>query len=95
MITQPVTVTDMRRNAKSVLERIRKEKELPIVVHSRVVAVLISYSSYQEIKKRLKELEDKYLDVVFAEAEKEYREGKTKTFTNVRNLIKDLHEGKV
>ncbi|MBN2307088.1 type II toxin-antitoxin system prevent-host-death family antitoxin [Candidatus Peregrinibacteria bacterium] len=55
-ITQPITVTDMRRDPKSLLERVKKEGVVPILTHSEFEAAIISVDELNRLYESIKEL---------------------------------------
>ena len=55
-ITQPITTTDMRRDPKSLLERVKKEKLIPILVHSEFAAAVISIDELNRLYEKIKDL---------------------------------------
>lgn len=55
-IIQPITTTDMRRDPKSLLERVKKEKTVPILVHSQLEAVVISMDELNRLYETIKDL---------------------------------------
>lgn len=55
-ITQPATMTDLRRNPKEALKRMQKEKIVPILVHSKFVGALISMDELNALQEAVKDL---------------------------------------
>lgn len=55
-IVQPATTTDMRRDPKSLLERVKKEKVVPILVHSQFEAVVMSVDELNRLHEIIKDL---------------------------------------
>lgn len=75
-ITQPATMTDLRRNPKGVLKRMQKEKIVPILVHSKFPGALISIEELNRLQEELRVLRhEQFVDEVL-EAAKEVAEGK-------------------
>jgi len=55
-IVQPATVTDMRRDPKSLLERVKREKVVPILVHSEFGVAMIDVEELNRLHDIIKQL---------------------------------------
>lgn len=73
-ITQPTTITDMRRDPKNLLARVKKEKVLPILVHSKFEAAFISIDELNRLYEELKTLRREQFVQETLEAGKEVEE---------------------
>lgn len=74
-ITQPTTITDIRRDPKAILARLKKEKVLPILVHSKFEAAFISIDELTRMYEELHALRHSQFVQETLEAEKEIEEG--------------------
>ena len=74
-ITQPATITDLRRNPKGILERIKKEKIVPILTHSKYEAAFISIGELNRLYEELKALRHEQFVGEVIESEKEVESG--------------------
>ncbi len=92
-ITQPVTVTDMRRDPKNLLERVKKEGVVPILTHSEFEAAVISVDELNRLYKSIKELKHELFvqETLEAAASVERGEG-IGPFDDVDESIKALNE---
>lgn len=71
-IVQPITTTDMRRDPKSLLERVKKEKMVPILVHSQLEAVVMSIDELNHLHEIIKDLKHELFVQETLEAERDY-----------------------
>ena len=73
-ITQPITVTDMRRDPKDLLKRVKKEGVVPILVHSEFEAAVISIDELNRLYEKIKDLKHELFVQKTLAAEKDYKE---------------------
>lgn len=74
-ITQPITVTDMRRDPKALLKRVKKEGVVPILVHSEFPAAFIAIDKLNELYELIKELKHEIFVMETLEASAEIERG--------------------
>ena len=90
-ITQPITVTDMRRDPKALLKRVKKEGVVPILVHSEFPAAVISIDKLNELYEAIKELKHELFVQETLEAKAEIEGGGGhKPFNSTEDFIKHL-----
>ncbi len=73
-IVQPVTVTDMRRDPKALLKRVEKEQVVPILVHSKISAAVVSVEELNRLHETIKELKHDMFVQETLESVKDYEE---------------------
>ena len=98
-ITQPITVTDMRRDPKALLKRVKKEGVVPILVHSGYPAAVIAIEKLNELYDMIRELKHEIFVQETLEVEKEFeRNGGSGPFNSVdefmEHITKVINEGK-
>ena len=71
-ITQPATTTDMRRDPKSLLERVKKEKVVPVLVNSQYEVAFISVDELNHLHEIIKDLKREIFVQETLEAERDY-----------------------
>lgn len=95
-IIQPITTTDMRRDPKSLLERVKKEKTVPILVHSQLEAVVISMDELNRLYEMIKDLKHELFVQETLGAIREYEEhggsGPFDTIEEFENHINEITE---
>jgi len=74
-ITQPTTITDIRRDPKGILTRLKKEKVLPILVHSKFEAAFISIDELTRLYEELRALRHEHFALETLDAKKEVSTG--------------------
>ena len=89
-IVQPTTITDMRRNPKKLLSRVKKERVLPILVHSKFEAAIISIEELEKLYEELRALRHEQFVEGVLEAEKEIERGESYTFDSIEDYMKYL-----
>jgi prevent-host-death family protein len=92
MIAQPTSITELRRDPRRVMARVKKEKVVPILVHSKFQATLVDIEEWQRMQQELKDLRHEQFvkEVIEAENEVERGEGHG-PFDNVTDLMKHLN----
>lgn len=90
-IVQPITTTDMRRDPKGLLARVKKEKVVPILTHSKVEAAIISVDELNHLHEIIKELKHELFvqETLAASAEIDRGEGYG-PFKSVDEMMKHL-----
>jgi hypothetical protein len=92
-ILQPMTITDMRRDPKSLLARLKKEKVLPVLVHSRYEAAFVDIDELNRLYSEIKELKHRLFAEETLRAEQEVREGKGNgPFKSIDELMEHLDQ---
>lgn len=92
-ITQPITTTDMRRDPKSLLERVKKEKMIPILVHSQLEAVVISMDELNRLYENIRDLKHEIFVKETLGAIKEYEDcGGSGPFSTMKEFEKHINE---
>ncbi|MBI5411772.1 type II toxin-antitoxin system prevent-host-death family antitoxin [Candidatus Peregrinibacteria bacterium] len=91
-ITQPATITDMRRNPKGILRRIKKEKVVPILTHSKYEAAFISIDELDRIQEELKDLRHELFVQETLESSRQVERGEfSGPFDTVEDLMRHLN----
>jgi len=90
-IVQPITTTDMRRDPKSLLERVKKEKVVPVLAHSQYEVAMVSVDELNRLHEMIKDLKHELFvqGVLEAGAEIERGEGYG-PFKSVDEMMKHL-----
>ncbi len=92
-ITQPVTTTQMRRDPKSILKRLKKEKVIPIFVNSKVSAAFISTEELESLHAEIKLLKrEKFVDEIKASLGDYEKNGGIGPFKTVDALMNSLNK---
>lgn len=92
-IIQPITTTDMRRDPKSLLERVKKEKTVPILVHSQLEAVVISMDELNRLYEMIKDLKHELFVQGVLEAEAEIDRGEVcGPFSTVEEFMDSINK---
>lgn len=86
-----INVTDLQRNYRFIIDKVKKSKEPGIVVHNgKPDVVVMDAQTYSDTMKRMKELEEEYFLKATQEALDEYKRGKT-VWLKKGQKIRDLH----
>ena len=70
MTTQPLTITDLRRNPRSVIAMAEKQGEVPILKRSKFAVVVVSIEKYMKMEKEI----DDYRKALFRDSMKKSEE---------------------
>ncbi len=88
-IVQPATVTDMRRDPKSLLERVKKEKVVPVLTHSEFDVAMIDINELNRLHEMIKDLKHELFVQETLEAERDMERGKVAgSFNSIEALEK-------
>ena len=88
LIPKLASVAQIQRNYKKVIETAKETKE-PVVIlrHNKPEAAVVDFDTFEELSAKAAGFDELKAIEAIGESEKEYRSGKAKKLTSLKNLL--------